>query len=145
MARPLKLNETIKDALIKCIRAGLSYKRAADFCGISEQSFIDYRRQGQRDSEAERKSICSELFEGIKKAEAEAILLRLKNIQDASKEHWQASAWFLERKYPDEWGKKDRHALEGTLQLETILSGLPRSFADAVRRALEASIAEEGD
>ena len=47
-------------------------------------------------------------FEADKKAIADARLERLARIEDASKKSWQAAAWWLERKYPDEFGQKKR-------------------------------------
>ena len=48
-----------------------------------------------------------EFLEAVKKAEAEAEALRVSRISKAGKEgNWQADAWYLERRYPDRWGKR---------------------------------------
>jgi hypothetical protein len=44
----------------------------------------------------------------IKKAQARAEENALKRIQTASRKQWQAAAWWLERKYPERWGKRER-------------------------------------
>jgi len=132
MGRHSKLDLEMKAAIIKCIRAGLSYRRTCDFVGIHEDSFITWRQRGEKELEEEQVSIYTELFGEVKRAESEAIIMRLKNINDASKEHWQAAAWFLERKYPDEWGRKDRHEIEGELKVESFLNQLPPDIAAAI-------------
>jgi len=34
-------------------------------------------------------------------------VFHLKNIETASTKSWFASAWFLERKHPERWGKRE--------------------------------------
>ena len=52
-----------------------------------------------------------ELCEAIKKAEVKRKLWHIQQIQKASENgSWQASAWYLERKYPQEWSKAERTA-----------------------------------
>ena len=41
----------------------------------------------------------------IKKAEAECKVARIQTILKASKKSWQAAAWWLERRCPDEYGR----------------------------------------
>ncbi len=51
----------------------------------------------------------------VKKGRAKAVEVNIDNIQTAgmSPDHWQASAWFLERTCPSEYGRRDRHELTG--------------------------------
>ena len=55
-----------------------------------------------------------EFVEAVKKAEAEAevesVALIRRSAQDGQ---WQAAAWFLERRKPSDWGRKDRHEIGG--------------------------------
>jgi len=132
MPRPTKLTQEMHDAILKCIIAGLSYRYTCDYVGISENTFMEWRRTGEADEEKGENTIYSRLFREVKKAESSAILMRLKNINDASKESWQAAAWFLERKYPDDFGKKEKHDLGGEIKLESFLDRLPRNVAEAV-------------
>lgn len=54
-----------------------------------------------------------EFRESVKEAEAEAEISRLVTIQDAAGEHWQAAAWYLERKYPDRYARPIRQEVSG--------------------------------
>lgn len=62
------------------------------------------------------------LVEEMEFAEARGISEHVKTIKKASKEDWKASAWFLERKDPANWAKKDRLHVEnnhsGSIQTE---------------------------
>lgn len=60
-------------------------------------------------------------FEDVKKGEAVARTMRLGQIDDAARTGtWQAAAWWLERRFPDEYGRRERRDLHVTaLQHET--------------------------
>ncbi len=69
-------------------------------------------------------------------------MLRLKNITDASKDSWQAAAWFLERKYPDEYGKKNKYTLSGSITLESVLDALPTELSAEIRKYLAEAVSK---
>jgi hypothetical protein len=103
-----KLTKELIEKAADIIARGNYYKVAIDILGISEQSWYEWMRQGEMDKSKGIKSLKSEFFESIKKAEADAIDRNLSIIQKAAMEgNWQASAWYLERKYPEQWGKRD--------------------------------------
>lgn len=54
-----------------------------------------------------------EFRESVKEAEAEAEISRLVKIESAADEHWQAAAWWLERKYSDRYGRTLRTEVSG--------------------------------
>ena len=62
----------------------------------------------QRGRESERRNIYSEFSEAVKKAEAAAELRAVSGIVAAGRRNWTAFAWYLERKYPDRWGRRDK-------------------------------------
>ena len=101
MPRPTHYTpETVK-RIMEALAAGASYKMAAAYGGISYETFRTWRAEFPAFSAA------------IEKAEAEAVVGRLEVIDDAAVDgNWQAAAWWLERKYPDEWGRKDRLELD---------------------------------
>ena len=103
-----KLTKELIEKAADIIARGNYYKVAIDVLGISDQSWYEWMRQGEMDKSKGIKSLKSEFFESIKKAEADAIDRNLSIIQRAAMEgNWQASAWYLERKYPEQWGKRD--------------------------------------
>ena len=59
------------------------------------------------DGEGEVINMYSEFSEAVKKARAEAEGAHIRNIRKAADNGtWQASAWFLERSFPQKWGKR---------------------------------------
>lgn len=100
--RPTKLTPELQEKIVRVIRAGNYIKTACLACGITQMT---YERWMKRGSESKR-GIFVDFVEAIKKAEAEAEVANLKIVEVASCRNWQAAAWFLERKYPDRWGRK---------------------------------------
>jgi hypothetical protein len=52
------------------------------------------------------KGIYRGFLNAIEKALADAEIRDILNIANAGKDNWQASAWRLERKFPQKWGRK---------------------------------------
>ncbi|HOQ51860.1 MAG TPA: hypothetical protein PK233_08525, partial [Candidatus Atribacteria bacterium] len=62
-----------------------------------------------REGEAAKSGLKRQFWQAIKKAEKEAIIKNVGIIQKAAEEgNWQAAAWWLERKYFQDWGRKDK-------------------------------------
>lgn len=57
---------------------------------------------------------CVVLVALLEKAEAAAELEAVANVKLAGQNSWQASMTYLERKYPDRWGRRDPHRIEVT-------------------------------
>lgn len=99
-AKPKLKKEDIPECA-KLKRAGLNDKDIAAYIGVAPETFC--RWMGNPKTELQNQ-LCQEL----KKAEAEAKTLALAKIQEAGRGgSWQALAWWLERKYPDEFGRPE--------------------------------------
>lgn len=115
MPRKSKLTRELIDKAAELIKAGNFQKHVAQALGIPEGTWYRWLSEGEK----EKKGLKREFYESIKKAEAEAIARNVEIIQKAAKiGNWQAAAWWLERKFPDEWGKKDKLGLEGNGAIE---------------------------
>jgi transposase len=99
--------EETRDKICKAIELGATYKLACFYAGISEATFYDWKANDL------------EFLEAIHIAEGKGAVNHLVNITRASKgvqnpdgdgyiltPSWQASAWILERRYPDEYGRR---------------------------------------
>ena len=93
MARPSKYTPERVKAIVQAVEVGVPYRHAAAIAGIDEDTFQNWKNR------------YSEFSEAIKEAEGKAIQGRLARIRLAEPDHWQAAAWWLERKYPQEFGK----------------------------------------
>jgi hypothetical protein len=89
--------------MVEAIEAGNYASTAAESVGIGESTHYRWMKQGEEGIEPYRG-----YWEAIKKAEAQAEMSAVQNIQTHAAENWTASAWYLERKFPDKWGRKDK-------------------------------------
>ncbi len=80
--------------MVQAIKLGATYELAASFAGIAQSTFYDYLNR------------YSEFSEAVKAAEGIAAVGWLAKIENAANEGtWQAAAWKLERRYPQQYGK----------------------------------------
>jgi len=103
MPRRTKLTPDTKEAVLKALRAGNSRRDSALYAGISETTFYSWMARGR-----EGEALYSEFLEAVEKAEAQSVVRNVAIIQRAAEETWQAAAWWLERKRPDDWGRRQR-------------------------------------
>lgn len=111
--RPRKMTPEKMREVLAILAVGGTRLDAAAYCGVSDQNIRDAAKWDP-DFGAE-----------LEKADAAGKVHHLKRIRNA--EPWQASAWYLERKYPQEWGRKERvehsGANGGPIQTETEIKG----------------------
>jgi len=103
MGRITILNEAIQKAMVKSIEGGNYASTAAEAAGIGKSTHYQWMEKGEQGIEP-----YAEYADAIKKAEAIAESNAVKIIQAAARENWTAGAWYLERKFPDKWGRKDK-------------------------------------
>lgn len=111
MRKP-KLTYDLVEKAVEMKSHGLSN---ADICrglGVSETAFYNWLREPDN-------RVKLALVDGLRKAEAEYKEQLLQTIWKAASngpQTWTAAAWLLERKYPDEFGQRQRreeaHAAE---------------------------------
>lgn len=95
--------ELIKEAEA-LLKVGNYARTVCDYLGIHESTWYKWLQEG----EAASKGIKREFFEAIKKAESTAEIRNVKIVNTAAENDWRAAMTYLERKFPDRWGKKDR-------------------------------------
>lgn len=100
-----KLTFEIQKKIGDNITLGMPLKFAAQAAGITETTFYNWMEKGEK----EKSGKFFEFFGYIKECQSKAVQLHLKLITKAAKEgSWQASAWILERRHPEEFGRRDR-------------------------------------
>ena len=116
--RPTMCSEASIDTILTGIRQGLSYKDASTLAGISETTIYNWKRLGRnaQTREDNNKSLTYndqmylKFIHALNKAEVQQKQDALMKINEAAKDkkHWHAAAWLLERKHPDEFGRRNR-------------------------------------
>ena len=89
-----KFCEEVVTEICNHIRVGCTARDACQLSGITETSFYEWKKKKP------------EFVESIKRAEILNKKRAIALIQKAGEETWQANAWFLERRYPNEYGKQ---------------------------------------
>ena len=105
MARKRKLTKELIKEAYKLVAAGNYDKDVYPILGIDKSTWYRWLSEG----ETAKSGLKKEFYDTVKKAEKEAIARNVALIQKAAQEgNWQAAAWWLERKYFEDWGRKDK-------------------------------------
>jgi transposase len=118
--QPLKLIKPgVKEKLLAAIAKGASYKISCGYAGISYQTLRRWMKYGEAISdlfeeqiEEHKDKLYFELYCDVKRVESYAALKWLEKIDKASEFHWQAAAWKLERRHPDDYGRVTNESKE---------------------------------
>lgn len=89
------------EALFKCLALGASVTDSCTMAGVSLEWF--YKRRAKNKEFAQR----------IEKSIIDAKINNLGIIQKAANTSWQAAAWYLERKYKQEYSLKSETEISG--------------------------------
>ena len=107
--RNTKATKTTLGIIFNAISEGLTQRDAAALAGISEDTLSLWKRRD------------SDFSEQIRKKQIECKRGHIQNIRKAGERSWQASAWWLERKYKEEFGRQDQQVEDDKMQrLESI-------------------------
>ncbi len=102
----MKLTRLRIDKLIELIKKGYTVHAACASAGVGRVTYYKWIKQGKADADRGSQSLQRQLFDGALDAEALHEQTHLDHIIEASTKTWQASAWYLERRYPERYGKR---------------------------------------
>jgi len=106
MGRPSKLQPEIVKALLNYVRIGQPIVRACDLVGIDRSTLSIWLKRGAN-PKTEKDKEFTDFFNSYKKAIAEGEIELLAKIRKGEDKNWQRLAWLLERRHPQEWGRRD--------------------------------------
>lgn len=101
MAAKGKYNEETVNSIVKYLRAGNNQLDSAQLSGISHETYYQWIKTKP------------EFADAIKSALAECKARNIALIQKAGEKQWQAAAWWLERKFSDEFAIRQIQELQG--------------------------------
>lgn len=108
--RPSQFNQERATRLIQAVRGGNYLVTASGFAGIS---YSTLRRWIQKAEDPNAPPEYAIFREELEKARADAEVAALAKIQKAASEgDWRPAAWFLERSFPDRWGRRETSRVE---------------------------------
>lgn len=125
MGRQTKLTFELINQAKKLISAGNHTKTVCEYLGIGESTWYRWLDKGRE----HKGDLCEQLLKAVKSADATAEMRAVTGIMAAGKNNWQALAWFLERKYPDRWGKKkhEEEGIENINKLARVVGGVVKT------------------
>ena len=135
--RKSKLTPERQQKIVELVAAG-NYQNVAAHCvGIDETTLSRWLKMGSEQSSGPY----YEFRQALKEAEAQSEAVRIERIATAGQTgNWQADAWYLERRYPDRWARRERQdlTLKGSVE-HSLDSGL----LDIIQRLYGAHASEE--
>ena len=149
--RPTVLNVEMKDAIVDLLKRGNYITTSATAVGIRPGTIGVWIKKGEELSQLDRdldetEQLFVDFSLEVQKARAFAEVAHVENIRQASKENWTASAWWLERTNPRDWGKVQRTEITGAdggaiqVDIESVNRKIEAMLAN---RIIDAEIAEE--
>lgn len=102
MGRPSKLTPEVQERICSAIRAGNYYEAACAYAGIHYSTFRKWMQKG----ETAKSGKFREFFEAVTRAEYEAEVRMVAQWQKHMPEDYRAIRDFLERRYPERWGRR---------------------------------------
>lgn len=122
--RPSKYTPETVTRITEAIALGAPYDLACKSAGVHYDTFNTWRKQKP------------EFFEAVEKAEGRAVVGWLAKIEAAASDGaWQAAAWKLERRYPQQFGRTDRVEVTIRQQAEALASELGIEADELIREA----------
>ena len=111
------MTEPVIATILRAVEVGLPVERAAHAAGVDAATVRSHRKRH------------SEFATALEKAEATSALRLVTRIQTASEKQWQAAAWILERRWPNEWARRDPQLTESVQEIGSKI----RDFLAAAR------------
>jgi hypothetical protein len=146
--RPTKLIPARRAVLTARLREGQTLATAAKLAGIHRDTLHDWLRRGEAAAEVRETDavvdasevVFLELFDEVEVARAEAQAAAVLEVRAAGQAgNWQASKWYLERSFSEEWGAKSSTAVMVSASQSSLSEAIRRGRAE--REAVEASAA----
>ncbi|HKD34034.1 MAG TPA: hypothetical protein VKB73_11335 [Gaiellaceae bacterium] len=109
---------------MSALAAGNTRQAACHYAGISDETLANWMRGSL------------EFLERVKKAEADAEVRMVAQVARAAQEGtWQAAAWWLERRRPEDYGRRDRVEVTLRREAERLASELGLQVDELIREA----------
>ena len=103
MSRPCKLTPELQQRIGDNIALGLTYSLASEAAGITYKTFNFWMQRGQ----TEKSGKYYQFYKYIQKCNADAAKVLLERINEAAKAgDTQICTWILERRFPEEFGRR---------------------------------------
>jgi len=147
--KPALLEPVKREELLNLIVLGVPISKSVGMVGISEATFYNWMSRGLIEKERlntianakpkPEEKIYLEFLESVTRARAEAVAKKVAVISSAAGQgDWKASAWWLERQVPEEFGKIERQEILSQSYSEVKVTVSMGELQDKIAKVLEA-------
>lgn len=114
MAARSKLTRAVSRSIVSALLKGNTRTVAAQAAGVGWSTFMGWLAEGRTQTAGAKR----DLLDAVEKAEALAVQASVGVVRHAARDSWQAAAWWLERRYPDDYARRDRVPVEQLAERE---------------------------
>src|SRR5271155_4495427 len=112
MARIPGLTPEVQEKICLAIRSGNYRSTAARWASVPVRTFAHWCKKGREEEEGIYHNFWTAILEAEKAAEVNCVRIVMKAAEVDAKH----AQWWLERKFPKKWGRKDRREINKTVE-----------------------------
>ena len=145
--RPTKLTPEVQEVIVDGINAGLTFGLTCARAGVTYATFYNWLEKG----EAAKSGALMEFFDAVERAKADSALRLVSQITLQAPTDWRAAAFMLERRFPDDYGKrseitgKDGGPVKVDTKTQHVFQPTQEAWDEVVRIRTEYERLRDGD
>jgi transposase len=145
--RPTKLTPDVQELIVDGINAGLTYGMTCARAGVTYATFYNWLKKG----EVAKSGVLMEFFDAVSRAKADSALRLVSQITLQAPTDWRAAAFMLERRFPDDYGKrtevtgKDGGPVKVEAKTQHIFQPTQEVWDEILRKRAEFETLRDGD
>lgn len=132
----VQLTRKVGSEICERVAKGVPKSYAARASGVAPNTVLEWERRGRGDDERPTTELTRWFAGEMEKAVARFI--ESKVVEISNDEAWQAKAWMLERRFPDEFGRREIQRYEGvvdhTVRVELAFDATPEPVREGYAR-----------
>ena len=118
-ARPTKLTPDVQELIVVGINAGLTFRLSCGLAGVNPATFYRWLEKGETAKSGAFREFC----DTVSRAKADSALRLVSQIMLQAPTDWRAAAFLLERRFPDDYGKRSEVTGKDGGPVKTELTG----------------------
>ena len=145
--RPTKLTPEVQDLIVDGINAGLTFGLTCARAGVNPATFYRWLEKG----ETAKSGVYSEFCDTVSRAKADSAMRLVSQITLQAPTDWRAAAFLLERRFPDDYGKrseitgKDGGPVKVEAKTQHVFQPTPELWDEVLRERAEYERLRDGD
>ena len=147
MARPTKLTPESQETIVDGINAGLTFRLTCARAGVNPATFYRWLEKGETAKSGRYREFC----DTVSRAKADSALRLVSQITLQAPTDWRAAAFMLERRFPDDYGKrtevtgKDDGPVKVDTKTQHVFQPTQEVWDDILRKRAEFETLRDGD